>query len=138
MPRGGVQHTSASQAERLALETRNYTQEEIAAELTMDEIMSVQAHHLAQDASTLLTRPVPQELEAHNAKGAHILKTNSTMYEDAIEDAFDADTKLKEIYLLGVSQQRVELIRTRRTVLGYLALSAATKETKANGDQDVA
>lgn len=137
MPRGGAQPFQAGQGERQAFQTRNYTHEEIAAELTMDEIMSVQAHQLSEDALVLLTKPLPHDLEAHNTRGSELLKSNSSLYDDAIEDLFDADTKLKEIYLLGTSQQRAELIRTRRTVLGYLALTAASA-SENDGTQDVA
>lgn len=140
MPIGGgaTHYQDPERARRSKEETaarREYSVEEMSELLTDEEIKLANAHQLAHGTSDLLATPLPLELERTNPLGCIALKGNTIDFDsitDGTEDRIYEDEKLQEILGLPNVGDRGPLLRSRRSILGFLLLKDISIE------QDVA
>lgn len=123
MPRGGAPHQPQYPEGREHL--AEYTVEQLSEALTPEEIETANRYQLETPISTLLDNPLPRELRQNNAIGSIMLIGNTIDYDsisEGLEDAIYEDEKLQAILKLPNEGKRGELLRARRSVVGYLLL----------------
>lgn len=123
MPRGGAPHQPQHPAGREHL--AEYSIEQLSEVLTDEEIHTANRYQLETPVSSLLDTPLPPDLHANNALGWTMLVGNTVDYDsisEGLEDVILQDEKLQAILKLPNEGKRGELLRARRSIVGYLAL----------------
>lgn len=123
MPRGGAPHQPQQPEGREHL--AEYTVEQLSEVLTPEEIEAANRYQLETPINSLLDNPLPLELRQANELGALMLIGNTIDYDsvtDGLEDAIYEDEKLQAILRLPNEGKRGELLRARRSIVGYLLL----------------
>lgn len=104
---------------------RDYPIEELSGLITIEEVLIVNNYQTKTYVSELLEKPLPADVLAKNPLGSIAVKGNTMIFTDEIEDKLESDPKIKEILSMPSTAERAQLLRTRRSVLGYLLLNHA-------------
>lgn len=123
MPRGGAPHQPHSEPAREHL--AEYTVEQISEAVTEEEILTANRYQLETPLSGLLDNPLPPQMRSGNTLGWIMLTGNTIDFDsvsEGLEDAVYEDEKLRAILTLPNEGKRGELLRARRSIVGYLLL----------------
>lgn len=105
--------------------------------LNPEEFKAINEHHESNPTPELLKQPIPKAIRAVNRYGSAVLLFNTADFDDDLpgtEDKIEQDAKIIELASMlqnARTQEATELFRVRRSVLGYMIISAALENSDA-------
>src|SRR5687768_14011741 len=112
---------------------RDFTPDELADLLTVDQVILTDEYQANADIDGLLAEPVPRILFEINLLGAKALIGNTAFYDEDTEDAIAGDLVVEKLLLLPNSEQRAPALRARRAIIALaLEWSNISAETGAS------